>query len=77
MLAQERDDSVHAIVSSAADHRAPVFFLCDEASGDQPAEMKGERRGRYVEAGLDIGDAKAGRPGSNQQPIYVQARQIA
>ncbi len=77
MLAQELDDPVHTIVLSAASHRAPVFFLGNEACVNQPAQMKGERGGRYVETGLNIGDVEAGRSGANQEPINVQAGQIA
>jgi hypothetical protein len=71
MLAQERDDRIHTMVLSAADYRAPGFFLRDEACANQPAQMKGESRGRYVETGLDIGDVEAGRSGPNQEPINV------
>ena len=77
MLAQEFDDPVHAVVLSAADHGAPVFFLRDKACANQPAQMKGECGGRYVETGLDIGDVEAGRSGPDQEPINVQPGQIA
>jgi len=77
MLAQELDDPIHTIILSAASHRAPVFFLGNEACANQPAQMKGERGGRYVETGLNIGDVEAGRPGPNQEAINVQSGQIA
>src|SRR5467141_1675236 len=77
MLAQELDDPIHTMILSAASHRAPVFFLGNEACADQPAQMKRERGGRHVETGLDIGDVEAGRSGANQEPINVQSGQIA
>ena len=77
MLAQELHDRVHTVVLSATDHRAPNLLLRNEARADQPAQMKGERRGRYVETSLDICDVEAGRPGANQEPINVQPGQIA
>ena len=77
MFSQERDNSVHLFVLSATDHRTAIFFLSNQACADKPAQMKGERGSRHVETGLDIGDAKAGWPGTNQQPINVQACQIA
>ena len=77
MLAQELDDRVHAMVLGPADHRAARFFLRDEAGANQSAQMKGERRGRYVEAALDIGDVEAVQSGPNQEPINVQSGQIA
>jgi hypothetical protein len=77
MLAQELDDSVHTIVLSAAVHGTPVFFLRDETCANQPAQMKGERRSRHVEASLDVGDIEATRSGPNEESINVEPGQIA
>ena len=77
MLAQELDDPVNTIVLSAANHRAPGFFLRHKASSNQPAQVEGQRGGRDVETGLNISDVKPRRSRPNQEPIDVQSGQIA
>ena len=73
MLAQELDDRVNLMVLRAADYCASGFFLRDKACANQPTQMKGERGGRHVETGLNIGDVEAGWPGPNQEAINVQS----
>lgn len=71
MLAQELDDRVDTVVLSAADHSAPHLFLRDQPSDNEPAQVKGECRGRHVQTGLNVGDAEAGRTSSNKKPINI------
>src|SRR5882724_718243 len=77
MFAQELHHSGELPVLGAADDLAADLLLRDQTDPDEAAEVKGQGRRRYAEAGLDIADVHAVEAGPYQQPIDVQPGQVA
>ena len=65
------------MVLGPANNLPPDLFLRDEAATNQASQMKGQSRCRQVETGLYFADVEAWRAGPNEEPIDVQAGQVA
>lgn len=60
-----------------ATHHSSFPLLCDEAGGDETAQMEGERRGRHAEMGLQFANSEASATCSDEQTNNLQAGGIA
>ena len=61
----------------AANHLAPDLLLREQADIGQPAQMKGQRRGRHIETRLYLADGEARGSGLDQQPVDIETGRIA